>query len=246
MNKEGNVLLTLTGTSQTSNAINSLLVQLEINLADDRSAVVVDHFAYDVQSAAEKHDVLVLPRPVPLRNDTKAFFSGDGVLAIPHAAPQTLSQDSPLVAPILLAPDTAYRYNPREEEDGLEQHVTATGSQLALVSAMQARNSARLTVLGSVESLSDEWFSASVKKAGEKAASKTANRDFAKQLTAWTFKEVGVLKVNRIEHFLAEEEEEGVVNLNPTMYRVKNNIVRLAFRTGGRRAPRRNANEQTK
>ena len=229
MNKEGNVLLALTGDSQTSNNINSLLVQLEINLAPDRSAVVVDHFAHDVKSAGEAHDVLVLPRPVPHRNDTKAFFSGDGVLAIPRAAPQTLDPGSALLAPILSAPATAYQYNPKEESLALEeQQVATTGSQLALVSALQARNSARITVLGSVESLRDEWFSATVKKPGEKSASKTVNRDFAKQLTAWTFNEVGVLKVDKVEHYLADEEK-GIVSaeaLNPTLYRVKNDIVR--------------------
>lgn len=223
MKKEGNVLLTLSGKGQTANTINALLVQLEISLSEDRSSIAIDHFQYDTLSSGEEHDTLILPRPGKLRSDTKPFFSGDGVLAIPHAEPQILNVASPLVAPILKAPPTAYQYNPKDESNGLEK-VTTTGSQLALVSAFQAHNSARLTVLGSVESLEDKWFSASVKRPSDKKELKTVNREFAQQLSAWTFNELGVLKVNKIEHYLADEPEI----VNPSMYRIKKDIVRQA------------------
>ncbi|KAJ6046198.1 uncharacterized protein N7446_009288 [Penicillium canescens] len=211
MNKDGNILLALSGKSSTSSAVSSLLLELDIHLADDRSAVVVDHFNYDTLSSAEKHDVLVLQRPGPLRPDVKAFFDGEGVLALPRVAPQTLGSDSTLVAPVLKAPATAYSYNPKEEMPAAED-ILATGSQLNIVSAMQARNSARFTVLGSVESLEDKWFSASTS---------TVNREFAKQLTGWAFKETGVLKVDKVEHHLATEGAE----LNPSIYRIKNETV---------------------
>ncbi|OGE56834.1 hypothetical protein PENARI_c002G08866 [Penicillium arizonense] len=219
MNKDGNILLALSGKSSTSSAVSSLLLELDIHLADDRSAVVVDHFNYDTLSSAEKHDVLVLPRPGPLRPDVKAFFDGEGVLALPRVAPQTLGSHSTLVVPVLKAPATAYSYNPKEEMPAAED-ILATGSQLNIVSAMQARNSARFTVLGSVESLEDKWFSASVKTPrGEKTS--TVNREFAKQLTGWAFKETGVLKVDKVEHHLATEGAE----LNPSIYRIKNETV---------------------
>ena len=75
---------------------------------------------------------------------------------------QTLGNASPLLAPILKAPVTAYTYNPKEEGESVEEPF-ATGSQLALISAMQARNSARFTVLGSLDMLQDKWFDALVK-----------------------------------------------------------------------------------
>jgi oligosaccharyltransferase complex subunit beta len=221
MNKDGNILLALSGKASTSSAVSSLLLELDIHLANDRSAVVVDHFNYDTLSAAEKHDVLVLQRPGPLRPDVKAFFDGEGVLALPRVAPQTLGGDSALLAPILSAPATAYSYNPKEEMPAPDD-ILATGSQLNIVSAMQARNSARFTVLGSVESLEDKWFSASVKTPNGKKSS-TVNREFAKQLTAWAFKETGVLKVDKVEHRLVTEGAE----LNPSIYRIKNETVCL-------------------
>lgn len=221
LNKEGNVILALAGKSATPSALSSLLLEFDIHLAPDRSSLVVDHFNYDTLSASEKHDVLLLKRPGALRPDTKAYFSGDGVLAIPRAAPQTLGAEALLLEPILRAPETAYSYNVKEESEPVEDPF-ATGTQLALISALEARNSARFTVLGSAEILQDKWFSATVKGPEDKETT-TANREFAKQLTAWTFQEVGVVKVGRIEHRLVEEGQESP--LNPKIYRVKNDIV---------------------
>ena len=221
---EGNVLLALSGKTTTPSAISSLLLEFDLHLSNDRSSIVLDHFNYDTVSASEKHDVLLLQRPGQLRPDTKAFFDGDGVLAFPRAIPQTLGDSSNIITPILRAPVTSYSYNPKEESFTPED-VQATGSQLALVSAMQARNSARFAVLGSVESLEDKWFSANVKAPKDKKEAKTANQEFAKQLTSWTFKETGVLKVGKIEHHLAEEGEIPSEKLNPPLYRIKNETV---------------------
>jgi oligosaccharyltransferase complex subunit beta len=193
-----------------------------------------------VSSAAEKHDVLLVPRPDSLRADVKNYFGGDGVLALPRAVGQTLGNDSPLLAPILTAPKTAYSYNPREEGESMED-LFATGGQLALITAMQARNSARFTVLGSLEMLEDKWFDASV-KGPEGKSKKTVNREFAKQLTAWAFKEAGVLKVGRMDHYLTVEARGKGENtsqvgyLNPPIYRIKNEVVSsLQFTTSVQR-----------
>lgn len=99
----------------------------------------------------------------------------------------------------------------------------AAGSQLGLVSTVQARNSARLSVVGSAEMLTDQWFKAKVKKADGGKAVSTWNREFAKRVTGWTFKEIGVLRVNSIEHHLNEEGASD--ESNPKIYRVKNDVV---------------------
>jgi oligosaccharyltransferase complex subunit beta len=97
---------------------------------------------------------------------------------------------------------------------------------------MQARNSARFTVLGSVESLEDKWFSANVKGPSDGKQTKTVNREFAKQLTAWTFKEIGVIKVGRLQHYLIEaggvkkDTTSHSGESSPTIYRVKTDVVR--------------------
>lgn len=173
--------------------------------------------------------------PKALRPGTKNFFSGEGPIAVPRAVGQVLGNESPLVAPILRAPSTAYSYNPKDESEGLEE-LFASGEQLALVSALQARNSARFTVLGSVEMLENTWFDAKVKDGGDSVA--TRNRAFAKQLTEWTFKEVGVLKVGRMFDYLDEGAVKGNASdvshsaINPKIYRIKNDVVRKQGRAG--------------
>lgn len=150
----------------------------------------------------------------------------------PRSVGQVLGNQSPFLAPILRAPNTAYSYNPKDELETVEDPF-ATGQQMALVSAMQARNSARFTVLGSVEALEDEWFNGRVRGVGKAKETTTANRDFARALTAWTFMEMGVLKVGRVEHHLSSSTAEKAGNdsiaqlgyLNPKMYRVKNDVV---------------------
>jgi oligosaccharyltransferase complex subunit beta len=151
------------------------------------------------------------------------------VLAVPHGVAQSLGNTNPLLTPILRAPSTAYVYNPKEEAESVDD-LFATGSQISLISAMQARNSARFTVLGSLEMLQDKWFGASVKGLTGKGVT-TVNKEFAKQLTEWTFKEVGVLKAGKIEHHEIVDSGKAVENTtqigfqNPTIYRIKNDVV---------------------
>ncbi|KAI8632848.1 Dolichyl-diphosphooligosaccharide--protein glycosyltransferase subunit WBP1 [Xylariaceae sp. FL1651] len=229
INAEGSILLTLSGSNPVPSTLVSLLLELDIDLPADRHGLVVDHFNYDTASASEKHDVLLLPSPGPLRPDYKSFFSlsssgaagSEGeVIAFPNGMGQTLGEGA-LLAPILRAPATSYSYNPKEEPETVVD-LFASGAQLSLVSALQARNSARFTVVGSVDMLSDKWFDAKVKKNGDKNSVKTANREFAKAVSGWTFKETGVLRVNWIEHHL---NEEGMSNAsNPKIYRIKNDV----------------------
>ena len=233
INKNGNILLTLAGESPTPSAISSLLLELEIHLPADRTSLVVDHFNYDTLSAPEKHDVLLLSQPSALRSDVRNFFSGDGTIAFPRAVAQELGNASPLLAPVLRARSTAYSYNPKDEAEAVEDPF-AVGKQISLVSTMQARNSARFTVFGSVEALENQWFDAKVKSPGAKDC-RTANREFAKQITSWTFMETGVLQVGRVEHHQSSIEEGAPGNetvsqlgyLNPRIYRVKNDVVRI-------------------
>ncbi|KIW00543.1 uncharacterized protein PV09_07898 [Verruconis gallopava] len=230
MKAEGNILLGLSSESPVPSGIVSLLLELDIHLPTDRSSTVIDHFNFD-SSAAEQHDILLVQPPKPLRDDVKNFFGAAGAgsgkkgdvnnlpIVVPHAVGQVLGSASPLLLPILKAPSTAYIGSPKE--DGVEE-LFASGSQISLVSAHQARNSARLTVLGSVEMLQDTYMD----------NSKYGNKIFAEQISAWTFKELGVLKVGRLQHWL-NEGPKGVVNstgvsvsdLNPAIYRVKNDVI---------------------
>lgn len=228
MKKEGNVLVALSSEQATPSAVQSLLLELDINTPADKGALVVDHFNYDSSSAAEKHDVLLLPFPTALRSDVKNYFAGEGYIAVPRAVGQALGNESPLVSPILRAPSTAYSYNPKDEAESVEDPF-AVGEQLNLVSSMQANNAARFTVVGSAEMLQNKWFSEKVKLNGKDIT--TANRDFAHKLSAWTFKETGVLSIGKLLHYQDEGASKklntstAVPENNPTIYRIKSDVV---------------------
>lgn len=240
LQSDGNILLTLSSSTPTPSSISSLLQELDIQLPPERNSLVVDHFNYDSISASEKHDVLLLPRPGAIRPGTVNYFGGPSAaaekyIAFPRAVGQTLGNTSPLLAPILRAPETAYSYNPKEDAETVEDPF-ATGSQLSLVTALQARNNARFVVLGSVEVLANEWFDAKIKPVESKAiAQRTANRDFSAAVSAWNFQEIGVLRVGNIKHHLAQSADINasisnrsiaVTDDNPKIYRVKNEVVR--------------------
>lgn len=198
---------------------------MDIHLPPDRTGLVVDHFHYDVNSASDKHDVLLLPNPGPIRRGAKDLFSPTSPngepIAFPNGVGQTLGQ-GPLLSPVLRAPSTSYSYNPKEQGEALDD-LWAAGNQLSLVTALQARNSARFTVVGSADMLSDKWFDAKVKAVGETKDVSTVNREFAKAVSGWTFNEIGVLRVNWIEHHLNEEGQSNASN--PKIYRINNDVV---------------------
>ena len=235
MKKEGNILLALSSEQAIPSAIQSTLLELEIHIPSDKGAVVVDHFNYDSSSAAEKHDVLLLPFPTTIRPDLKNYFGGEGYIAVPKAVAQTLGNDSPLLSPILRAPSTAYSYNPKDEAEVVEDPF-AVGGQLNLVSAIQANNAARLTVIGSAEMIQNKWFSEKV-KLNDKTIT-TSNREFAQKLSAWAFKEVGVLKVGKVLHYQDDgaskkfNSSSAVPENNPTIYRIKSEVVSIVTLSG--------------
>ncbi|UPX09476.1 oligosaccharyl transferase glycoprotein complex, beta subunit [Ascochyta rabiei] len=223
--KDGNILVALSSEQATPTAVQSLLLELDINIPSDKGALIVDHFNYDSVSAADKHDVLLLPFPAALRSGVQNYFGGEGHIAVPRAVGQVLGNDSPLLSPILRAPSTAYSYNPKDEAEAVEDPF-AVGQQLSIVSAIQAHNSARLTVLGSAELLQNKWF-AEKAKLGDKAVT-TANREFATKLSAWAFKETGVLKVGKVIHYqddgASKKLNSSIPESNPTIYRVKSDV----------------------
>ena len=231
INQNGNILLTLSADYPTPTAISSLLLELDIHLPPDRTSVVVDHIYHDTISSPEQHDTLLLPQHSSVRSDVRSFFGGDGTVAFPRAVAQELGNSSPLLMPILRASKMAYSYSLKEEVETAEDPF-AVGEQISLVSAMQARNSARFTVFGSAEALQDKYFDAKALNPTGLDIS-TANRNFARQVSAWTFQEIGVLRTERVEHQLSTTQQtangsDSVTRLgipNPNVYRIKNEVV---------------------
>jgi len=126
-------------------------------------------------------------------------------------------QNNPLVLDILMASSTAYSYNPQKS---ITEYPHAVGKNTLLISALQARNNARVIFTGSLDLFSDQFFRASVEKAGgSKKSDKSGNEALAIALSKWVFKEEGVLRVGTVEHQKVGEKSP------PEAYTVMEDVV---------------------
>ena len=129
---------------------------------DDRGNRVIDHFTYDTELDDGTHSALVLPlagAPAPFI--TLATQAGPPLLyrGVGHEVGR-----QPLLSNILHARATAYSFDSKPDEL-LTEDAFIAGSAVGLVSAMQARNNARVTFVGSLDLFSDAFADASVSSA---------------------------------------------------------------------------------
>jgi oligosaccharyltransferase complex subunit beta len=117
---------------------------------------------------------------------------------------QTINEASGLNIAILRGYDTSYSANP----DLPVKEVKAIGKDTILISALQARNNARVVFSGSLNFFSDRF-----------ATSVTDNQYLASEITKWTFKERGVLRATNISHHRVDEKDP------PLLYTIKEEIV---------------------
>lgn len=91
----------------------------------------------------------------------------------------------------LMAPATAYSANPVKEIES--EDTVRFGNQIGLVTAIQARNNARLVFSGSLDLFSDKYFTDSF-----------SNAEFTDFVTRWGFQERGVLRMQNVKHHRAD------------------------------------------
>ena len=118
---------------------------------DERDTFVIDHFNYNISDDG-RHTLLVSNNVV--NNDailSKEVIEGSPVLfrGIGHKTGTV-----PLLTKILWASDTAYSYETKDDQVA-DQEPLAIGNGIGLISALQARNNARVTFVGSTEFFSD-------------------------------------------------------------------------------------------
>jgi len=182
---------------------------------DEEESFVIDHFNYNISDS--EHTLLVL--------DPSNIVSASIIFEKPVDAPilfrgigQDIEEDSALLFSVLSGTSTTYSYEPNAEIE--ELHVA--GKKTSLVSALQARNNARVVFAGSVEMFSDKFFNSPVQKfsvdGNSKKYEKSGNEQFAKQLVQWVFQERGILKAVNIQHHKVGETS------SPFTYTIKDDI----------------------
>lgn len=235
MNKNGNILV-LMDPANTPEQLRELGRELEIGIAP-RGDVVVDHFQWlpGVEGNDRSHNVFLAKKPEtgPFKKNYFGGYNNQEEYVAFRGNGHTLG-NSPLIHPILQASRTAYSYDPTEESIKSENPWSA-GQQLYLTSGFQARNNARITFVGSAEAFNDEFQGLDgLRKGPHGHKSVISNRGFANDVTAWTFQENGVIKVQSVRHYATKDAAEVSTEtgmtaendlVNPSIYRIKSDVV---------------------
>jgi len=187
---------------------------------DEEETAVIDHVNFDVSDATNgdgTHTIVVSDKTVK-----SSVLLGKGPSApvlfrgIGHAG----TSGTRLLIRVLTGSETAYSAVPGAKVVDFPQ---SAGTDTLLVTAMQARNNARVVFSGSLDLFSDKFFSApvqvySAEGTGKKHA-KSGNEEFAIELSQWNFAERGLLRASNLTHKLA-----GSHTVNPQQYRIKDEI----------------------
>lgn len=216
-----------------SDWLHDLARQYSLEIAP-KGERLVDHFrsvsklddgshstiAVDGQAAVAANDVVF---SAATRNSLR-----ESLLLLGDVSPHLVGSN-PLALPLVSAPSTSYT---AKESDGA---VSWLGSEadLNIISAFQLKDSSsRVTFIGSKELLTDSLVKASNVKTPSSSTSNTANAALLDDLTAWTFQETGVLKVERRSHYrvrtsptdVRESYEEPAQGGEAAMYRIKDTV----------------------
>ncbi|XP_012275494.1 dolichyl-diphosphooligosaccharide--protein glycosyltransferase 48 kDa subunit [Orussus abietinus] len=189
----GNVLIA--GSSQSGDVLRELASECGFEV-DQEGASIIDHMNYDVSDNGQHTKIIADPLNlinasviVGTKDVSPLLYEGTGLIA---------DVDNPLALRLLTASSSAYSYNPSHL---IKEYPHAIGKNTLLIAALQARNNARVLFSGSLFFFSDEAFTSPVQKAqGDKKYSKSGNKEVAKALSQWVFKESGVIRVSSVNH----------------------------------------------
>jgi len=181
---------------------------------DEAETNVIDHLNFDASDYSADHTLIVADRFA----DAPIIFKGIEAPVLFRGVGQDIEEDSSLLFSLLSGSTSAYSHSPSEPVKDL--HVA--GKKTSLVSALQARNNARVIFSGSLEMFSDKLFNSPVQRYSADGKSqryeKSGNENFCKQITQWALQEKGVLRVkNANTHKVGE-------TVAPFSYTIKQDI----------------------
>ncbi|XP_076236975.1 dolichyl-diphosphooligosaccharide--protein glycosyltransferase non-catalytic subunit Ost48 [Calliopsis andreniformis] len=208
----GNVLVA--GSSQSGDALHELASECGFEI-DEEGSAVIDHLNYDVSDngyhtkiVADSSNLIDAPVIVGSKDVPPLLYQGTGLIA---------DADNPLILRLLTASSSAYSYNP---QNTIKEYPHAVGKNTLLISALQARNNARVVFSGSLYFFSDEAFTSSMQKAqGGQQYEKSGNVMVATAIAQWVFKENGVIRVSAVHHHRIGESEP------PAAYTIMDDVV---------------------
>ena len=207
----------LAGASNMAEPMRELAAECGL-VFDEQDSYVLDHVNFDASDADGPHTLiaadgfgLAAEAVLGTTELNPVLFRGIG-----HAV-LGAGDDEGLVLEVLSGSAFAYSHVPSQT---VETPLTV-GATTALVTALQARNNARMVVSGSIELFSDAFISATVTKAsGAPSGVASGNLEFALRLTAWAFQERGMLRLSNTHHYKTGDADK----VQGSVYRVKDDI----------------------
>lgn len=208
-----NVLLAVN--SDVSETLRNFALECGVEL-DEKGTKVFDHFNYAVLGEPD-HSLIAATNII---NST--IITGKEIKApvLFRGIAQTVEHGAELVSIALSASETAYSADAKKGVVS-EPPALVVGTSAALVTVLQARNNARVTISGSIDMFSNDLFNAAVVVGPEakQVAAKSGNQDFCIGVARWTFQDRGVLRAENLRH--RYQEDKGG---QPTLYRVNDDV----------------------
>jgi len=202
----------IAGDYGASYIVDEILDACGLILDSDSDAVVIDHLNFDESDADGQHTFIVangftenVPNILNSNKINPILYRGIGM---------AVNRDNTLIMPLIRGSTSAYSSPP----DKRVTDLSFSGKNLVLAASLQARNNARVSVTGSIEMFSDEFFDHKVKVQSTKEEFASGNEYFVTELAKWTFHERGLLRLSNPTHTL----ENGKT---PEVYAVKEKIL---------------------
>jgi len=170
---------------------------------EKKRSVVVDHFSYaSGLDQGGKHMVVVSDRLV--RNEKvlggEAGREGGVAPVVFRGVGVTVEGDNVLALPILTGASSTYSAVPNKEIPSSSSSLANAGKALGLITAVQARNNARVIVSGSLDFFSDAFFAHTLEGTGKGVGNKVV----ALEMSKWGLGERGILRASNVTHHRAD------------------------------------------
>jgi len=198
----GNVFIV--ADSETGNVIRDITAECGIELDED-GTTVIDHLHFSAQDQGFHNLLLansanlIKSEKIVGKSSNPLLYRGLGMVTDPA---------NPLVFTILSGSSSSYSHNPTEL---IKDYPHAVGKNTVLIGGLQARNNARIVVSGSMEFLSDVFFTS------EEGGKLVGNQELTVSLLSWCFHQTGVIRIDSVSHKLAGEAA------TPSFYTIREN-----------------------
>jgi len=137
----------IAGAPELSDSVREIAKECGVEF-EDEGTFVVDHFNFDKSDFDGDHTLIVGDN---LLHNATIVTGKPSAPVLFRGVGHTLEKGNALLLPVLRASATAYSASEKSDLSS-----GAKGKELLLISALQARNNARVTFVGSLEFLSDK------------------------------------------------------------------------------------------